>query len=301
MVRAPRAFTPWGGVAVAAAARSARADLVHGLHVELARVTGRRASRSVVTIFDLVPLDHPASMPSPLRRQAYRRVVEASLRRADAVIAPSPATAERLLAHGLDEGRLAVIPLTAGPGFGPSTEVEREEARRRFAGGRRYVVASTGRRGHKNLAGMAAAAAQLPGEITVLATGAPPPSTSSIVFTGRLSEDDLCALYGGAEAMVLPAFVEGFGLPALEALACGVPVVCGPGTGALAYLRAGALEVDVGRPDELAEAIRALLDDDGLRSRLAEAGRAAAAGLTVEKMAQSTLAVYARVLAATSR
>ena len=104
-------------------------------------------------------------------------------------------------------------------------------------------------------------------------------------------------LAGGAEVMVLPALVEGFGLPALEALACGVPVVCGRYTGALDVLAAGAVVVDVTRPPELAAGIDALLDDDEHRRRLAAAGRREAEALTAERMASATLAVYRDVLA----
>jgi glycosyltransferase involved in cell wall biosynthesis len=233
-----------------------------------------------------VPLDHPASLPNPLGRLVYRRVLERSLVRATRVIVPSPATKERLVQLGADPERIDVVPLGVGPGFRPSTAVEREEARRRFAGGRRYVVASTGARAHKNLAGLARAAALLPEDVLVVATGRL--EAPRVRFVGELGGADLALLYGGAEAMVLPAFVEGFGLPAVEALACGVPVVCGPRTGALPFLGAGAVVADVGDPADLASAVRTVLD-----------GRRPAAGvseLTAGAMAAATVAVYDRAV-----
>lgn len=276
-----RPFAPWGRAAVAAAARRRGVDIVHGAHVEAPGRSWRGCV--VVTIQDLVPLDHPASMPGRSRRAAYRRIVDAAVVRASRIIVPSPATRDRLIRHGVAAERLAVVPLGVGPEFRALTDEEREGARRRFAGGRKYVVASTGRRAHKNLDGWTGAAALLPADVASVVPG---------VTAGRLPDDAMPLLYGGAEVVVLPAFVEGFGLPALEAMACGVPVVCGSGVGALAYLRAGAVEVDPSRPQVIAAAVQGLIEDGAARTRLGEAGRAAAGALTIAAMAKATVAVY---------
>lgn len=287
------AFSPQGGALVAGAARLWRADLVHGLHVEVPPVR----APAIATVQDLFPLDLPGSVPSPLRRMRYRQLLASALRRARRVIVPSSVARDRLEAHGVDARRIVVVPLGAGPGFRPLTQEELTSARNEFAGGRRYVVASTGTRVHKNLTGLVAATATLGPDVVVAVTGTPPrPRPPGLRFVGRLDEEALARFYGGAEVMVLPALVEGFGLPALEALGCGVPVVCGPGIGAAEYLGAGMMEVEVRRPEELAAAVEALLDDDGLRARLGGAGRQAAAPLTVEAMASATLAVYLDVL-----
>src|SRR5205085_7997731 len=151
---------------------------------------------------------------------------ETALARAARIIVPSPATHDRLVRHGVDRERLAVVPLGVGAEFRPLTKDEREQARRRFAGGRRYVVGSTGTRPHKNLDGFRAAMDRLAADsdADVVVPG---------VSTGPLADDAMPLLYGGAEVVVLPAFTEGFGLPALEAMACGRPVVCGSQVGAL--------------------------------------------------------------------
>ncbi len=293
--------SPWGRASVAATARRWQPDLVHGLHVEAPPV-GLAGRPAVVTIQDLIPLDHPASVANPALRFAYRRLVTTSLRRAARVIVPSPFTRERVVAHGADPARVSVVPLGVDPRFRPLDDNERERARRTYGGGRPYVVAATGPRPHKNRAGLEAAGALL-GDIPVVVTGVGPRAGGAggaVNFVGRLGEDELVQLYGGADVMVLPALCEGFGLPALEALACGVPVVCGPGTGALAYLRSGAVEVDVRRPAEMAGAVRALLDDDRGRAELAAAGRKVASTLTIDAMARATLAVYREVLAPAS-
>lgn len=289
------AFSPQGRAKVAAAAIHWRADLVHGVHVELPPVR----VPTVVTVQDLIPLDVPGSLPGPLRRLEYRRLLASALRRARRVIVPSPLTADRLDAHGVDGRRIVVVPLAAGPGFRPLTAQERGDARIAFADGRRYVVASTGPRPHKNLPGLTQVAQDLGPDVVVAVTGrAPSTMPPGLRFVGRLDEAALARFYGGAEVMVLPAEFEGFGLPALEALACGVPVVCGPATGAAAYLASGMVEVEVRRPREMVAAVRDLLDDSGLRARLGAAGQRAAAPLTVEAMARATLGVYLDVLSA---
>jgi glycosyltransferase involved in cell wall biosynthesis len=291
VVRVGAAFRPWGRAAVAAMAKRWGADLVHGLHLETPPIAGP----TVVTIQDVVPLDYPGSVPNPVRRFAYRRLLTSSLRRATRVIVPSRLTRERLVAHGAARERVTVVPLGVGPRFHPLDDGEREQARRDFGGGRRYVVASSGRRAHKNLAGLQRAVALLRGDVGVVLVG------EGVSSHGRLTDGELARLYGGADAMVLPALFEGFGLPALEALACGVPVVCGPRTGALEVLRPGAVEVDVSRPGDLAAGIQALVDDDSLRMRLGDAGRAVAVTLTCEAMGRATLGVYRDVLANTPR
>jgi alpha-1,3-rhamnosyl/mannosyltransferase len=284
------ALSPWGRGLVAATAARRGADLVHGLHVDAP--PGRPPS--VVTVQDLIPLDVPGSVPSGVARRVYRRALGASLRRASRVIVPSPATAARLVAHGVEPARVVTVPLGAGPQFRPLLADERDAARREFAGGRRYVAASSGPRPHKNLAGLVAAAAALEADVAVVLTGHG--ATPGLTFLGRLDDAAVARFYGGAEVMVLPASVEGFGLPALEALACGVAVVCGAGTGAAAYLGDGMLEVDVRRPRELAAALRGLLADDAVRARLGAAGMSQAVALTVQAMARATMAVYVDVL-----
>jgi glycosyltransferase involved in cell wall biosynthesis len=291
--RAP--FTPWGLRAVARETVRAGADLLHGLHLELAPVD----IPAVVTIHDVIPLEFPASMPSRARREVYRRTLDSVLARARRVLVPSEATARALERHGADPARLRVVALGTGAQFRPATGTDRDDARRRFASGRPYVVAMTGPRPHKNLTGVVAAARRLsaPPELAVVAPGPPSPLHAGPVrFVGRLDDAELSLLYGGAEATLVASHVEGFGLPVLESLACGTPVVCGPGVGSLPWLDAGVLVVDVGRPAEIAEALARLASDAVLRKALGGAGRAAAAVLTREAMAASTFAVYREVL-----
>jgi glycosyltransferase involved in cell wall biosynthesis len=283
-------FTPWGRLGVAAAAHSTKVDLVHGLHLEAPPLAG---VPTVVTIPDVVAFEHPESIADRVRRLAYRRLIATSLRRAARIIVPSELTASTLVTHGADRHKLAVVPYGIGAGFAPSSEAERVVARARFAASRPYVAAAVTPRAHKNARGLARAAAKVIAKapVAVLSTGTAP-ALGPLRFVGDLTDDDLRSFYAGAEVVVVPSHFEGFGLVVAEALACGVPAVCGPDVGALPYLRDGVVVADVSDPRALATEIGRLLGDDHLRRDLAEAGARAVRALTPEAMARGTLAVY---------
>ncbi|HEX2028872.1 MAG TPA: glycosyltransferase family 1 protein [Nitriliruptorales bacterium] len=289
-------FTPWGRGQVGRRARAWSADIVHGLHVELPRSSVGR----VVTVPDLIPLQYPASMPGRLRRRMYARLVCGGTGRADRVIVPSRLTADALVAFGVPAGKVVVIPLAVDEAFQPACPVERERARRRFAAGRRYVVAVAADRPHKNLDVLRRAAATLThgDRVEVVVRGRPrrTPHQDGLLYVGALSDLDLRLLYVGAEALVAPSFLEGFGLPAVEAAACGVPVVCGPSLGALPLLGDAAVVVDVAEVTSVVAGVRRLLADDDERVGRGAAGRAAVEGLGAQAMARRTLSVYGDVL-----
>jgi glycosyltransferase involved in cell wall biosynthesis len=108
---------------------------------------------------------------------------------------------------------------------------------------------------------------------------------------GYVSDADLPALYSGALAVVLPSLYEGFGLPALEAMACGAPVVAANSSALPEVVGSAGLLVDPRDASGLAEALRRLATEPGLREQLARAGPARAATFTWERAARETLAV----------
>ena len=120
------------------------------------------------------------------------------------------------------------------------------------------------------------------------------------IWLGRVPEADLPALYGAATTFVFPSLYEGFGLPVLEAMACGTPVICSntsslPEVAGEPSAGAGpsaALLVDPLDTEALAEALRLVLTDDGLRAELRRRGLARAARFTWQQTAAATLAIY---------
>jgi alpha-1,3-rhamnosyl/mannosyltransferase len=113
---------------------------------------------------------------------------------------------------------------------------------------------------------------------------------------GFVPDDDLAALYRSAAALVFPSLYEGFGIPLLEAMAAGCPVVTSD-WGAMKEVTAeAAVHVDSRRPEAIAGAVLALLEDPARRQALSEAGRRRAAGFTWDETARRTLAMFHEVV-----
>jgi glycosyltransferase involved in cell wall biosynthesis len=124
---------------------------------------------------------------------------------------------------------------------------------------------------------------------------------ADVVFTGWVPDEDLRALYSGAVCTVLPSLAEGFGLPPLEAMACGCPVVVS-NAGALPEIAGGAaVVVDPGDVEELARALHALAGDAAARAELSALGLARAARFSWGRTAAETAHAYDTLLRSTPR
>jgi glycosyltransferase involved in cell wall biosynthesis len=256
----------------------------------------------VATGYDATPL----RFPSPPQWWPRRRMVMAlrSLRRATAVHAISAhARVELTSLAGLDDARMHVVHLGVGEPFTPGPT----------PAAHRHLLFVGGLDPHKN-AGLLAAMLALPGSDSLpplLVAGpaaAPAGPLAAAVSTGRVrfaaarSDAELAELYRGAAALMLPSRNEGFGLPAIEAMACGCPVIAAD-AGALPEVCAGAAVLLP--PDDAAawrDGVRRLLDDGEHRRSLVAAGLARAAALTWERTALGLVEVYrAAILAFSSR
>jgi glycosyltransferase involved in cell wall biosynthesis len=251
----------------------------------------------VVTIHDLIDLHFPQFGKRKVGPY-YRYAVGPVARRARAVITDDAATAgdlERFL--GVDPARIRIVPL------GVDLPAAPEPAR---AAGPPYFLYVGNHRGHKDLATLVRAWAALPEplEVDLLLTGKDDVgpalaglarSRGKLIFTGDVSERELAGLYRGARAYVHPALREGFGLPMLEAMRAGTPVIAAH-TALPGVLAPHALAFTAGDWTGLrAQLLRALDDPD----RFAELGRAAQAAtrdLTWEQTARATAAVYRELL-----
>jgi glycosyltransferase involved in cell wall biosynthesis len=111
-----------------------------------------------------------------------------------------------------------------------------------------------------------------------------------------VADADLPALVAGAALLALPSFLEGFGLPVLEAQACGTPVVCSDRGGLLEAAGDAAVIVDPERPDDIGRGLLSVLCDPRLAQDLGQRGLARAASFTWDAAAELTLGVYRRVL-----
>lgn len=212
--------------------------------------------------------------------------------------------------------RIEVTPLAASAAFKPSLDEEGVQVRTRYALPTRYVLAVGNIQPRKNLprlvAAFAAIAAEYPdcqlvviGQSTwhgsqVEATVRNHGLEGRVRFTGYLPDDDLVALYRGATVFCYPSLYEGFGLPPLEAMACGTPTITSNTSSLPEVVGDAAATVDPRSTDEIAAALHRVIQNDALRAELRRRGLARAAGFSWEQTARRTKEVYDRVLATTA-
>ncbi len=122
------------------------------------------------------------------------------------------------------------------------------------------------------------------------------PMREHIILTGYLGDDDLRALYSSCRCFIYPSMYEGFGLPPLEAMSCGAPVIAGSASAIVEVTGGTARLVDPESTEEIARAILEVVENEEMRRQLAEAGRLRAAEFSWSRTAQLTLEVYREAL-----
>ncbi len=284
-------------------------ELLHGPGYVLPR--GWRGP-SVATVYDIIALTHP-ELCARSNALYYRAVLPQTIARAHAVIVPSEAVKQAILDHlHAPEAKLRVAPLGVGEEFlAPVPPDAVETVRRRYGLGSPYLVCVGNLEPKKNLAAtlrgfaLARSDGALPHQL-VLAGGKAWRSDdvkqaireaggNVVAQTGYVAPEDLPALYAGAEALLFWSLVEGFGLPALEAMACGTPVICSDRGALPEVVGDAAIVVPVGEPRDLAEAIVGLVSDPQRRNELIEKGRHRATRFTWRAHAEAVLHVYREV------
>ena len=287
-------------------------DRLDVLHVQYVGPPWHRGAR-VVTLHDLAFLHVRESFPRG-QRWRLRWLVPANARRAAAVIAGSDFSRRDIRAtYGISDDRIAVIPDAPDPRFRPVRDGAALEALRRRLGIRERYVLSVGRlNARKNLVGLVRAferiRPRLEGPVQLVIAGrrdfgtdqldrtiATSDCRADVVRVGYVRDDDLPALYSGAAVFAFPSLVEGFGLPPLEAMACGTPVVCSSAASLPEVVGGAAILVPPGSVEELADALWGVLAEPALRASLAARGLEQAARFSWEATARQTLEVYRRV------
>jgi glycosyltransferase involved in cell wall biosynthesis len=274
--------------------------------------TGPLAVRNqVVTIHDVVPLDHPEWL-NPRFAAWYRFLIPRLVRRVRHVIVDSDFTRQRLIAHtGIEPGKVSVIHCGVDARFRPQSPEAIDAARAALqVPPGRYVLSVGSLEPRKNLGRLLlawqSAMSELPADAWLVVAGA---KGKGLVFAdvpelarlparvhlaGYVPEEALPALYAGADAFVYPSMYEGFGMPPLEAMACGTPVIVGNRASLPEVVGDAALSVDPFNVDALARALVDVLAQPAVSARLGIAGLARAGLFSWEKAAVQTRQVLAQ-------
>ncbi len=277
-------------------------DVVHGTAVA---VPPSRAPL-VMTINDLAFLAD-STQATRHGNRFFRRGTELARRHAQLVLVPSEATAQECRDVGFDPDRLRVVPYGVRPGAATDADVAR--LRSAYGLDRPYVLFVGTIEPRKNLAAVVGGLVGLADrEIDLVLVGpagwnedlaarlAPlDDARLRVRRVGFVPAADLPALYAGALAFCYPSLREGFGLPVLEAMANGAPVVTSLGTATEEVAGPAALLVDPRDHEAVGEALTRLIDDPALAEDLRQRGRARAATFTWEATAAATAAAYAEV------
>jgi glycosyltransferase involved in cell wall biosynthesis len=287
-------------------ATARRLDLVHA-PVNVAPLA--LAGRTVITIHDLAFLVYPERF-RPGRRRYLALMTRLSARRAARVIAVSAHTARDVVDRlGVAPGRVVVVPEAAAEHFRPEPDARRlADFRAAHNLPEQYILFVGTLEPRKNIAGLlrafARVAAAEPGVRLVVVGGRgwfydevfalheALGLRERVHFAGYAAAEDLPRWYQAATAFVYPSFYEGFGLPVLEAMACGTPVITSNVSSLPEVVGPAGVTLDPHDEPALAAAVLALIRDPARRTHLRAAGLARAATFSWARMARETRAVY---------
>lgn len=265
--------------------------------------------RRIITIHDLIPIICRNRLTHSLKAQwwrLWRLWLTAQYRAATRVIAVSQHSADDVRRVLFVDGSNIQVIHNGICLHGPSSASAPSEI-----SGKPYLLYVGRRDPHKNLVGLITAFDQIRKtfpELRLVIAGAPNPRYpqaedlarellmgDAIHFIGHVDEGTLDALYRGAKLFVFPSLYEGFGLPPLEAMARGVPVVASDSAAIPEVLGDSALLCDAGNPLQLAQAIEKVLSDAALSETLRNSGLQRAAQFTAKRQAEMTLRLYEEV------
>jgi glycosyltransferase involved in cell wall biosynthesis len=256
--------------------RAPKIDLFHAPHyvVPFVKVP------FVVTIHDLIHLRHR----NPLARVYARTMIGRAVRKSRRVITVSNAVRDEIAAEFGHAEKIAVTYNGVDSVFNSAVA----------AAAGRYFLFVGNDKPHKNVDRLVAAFARVPEMQLVLAGGTFDRlrDRDRIVVEGFVSSEELASLYRGAIALVLPSLEEGFGLPALEAMACGTAVITSNAPALVEITNDAALHVDANSIDAIADAMTLVMRDPKLRATMIARGLERAKTFTWRRCAELTREIY---------
>ena len=307
------AFMTLAPVQLAIAARQHSLSIVHdptGISPFAASGWPAKARR-VVTIHDMIPFVHPETH-ARLTNVLFQHYIPRTLRRVDAVVTVSEASKRDILRfYPIASDAVHVIHNGISHCFRPRSESEISAVRHRYKLPERYILSVGALQQRKNLATLFRAFRQIlqrgfDRHLVIVGREAWKTDDTfaalhelgleaKVSFTGYVADEDLPAVYSGAEVFVFPSLYEGFGLPPLEAMACGTPVIASSASSLPEVVGNAGLLIDPLDFGGFANAIEAVLTNRELAARLADLGPTRASMFTWERAATAHLDLYRRL------
>ena len=285
-----------------------QADIFHSPYVVLPLLA---RTKSIMTIHDLILERYPEYRPRSALQRFYRLVTQLGIKRASLILTVSTSTSRDIQAYyGVHRSRIRVIGNAVNATFQRERNAARLAAvRKHYNLPERFILTVGAGRPHKNVKTLVEAFARLdsafapslviggehdarfPDEVraSIDAHGI----AHRVIQLGKIREVDLPTIYSLADVFVFPSLVEGFGLPPLEAMACGTPVLASTTSAVAEAVGDAALSFDAWNVEQLAINLRQVLTDTALQSRLTRSGLARVRAFTWERVARETLEAYA--------
>lgn len=308
----PRFFYPnalWRSYGIVRDLKRDGIDLFHGLSNELPFGLAKAGIRSVVTLHDLIFLRYP-HLYAPVDRKIYTYKFREACRTADKIIAVSETTRRDLVGFfGIDERKIEVVYQGCAPAFARrATEEEKQSLRKKYDLPTRYILNVGSIEERKNLLLAVKALNRVPGDVELVAVGRATPYLDKIRsyaqanglshrvrFLHGFPFADLPALYQCASVFVYPSFFEGFGIPILEAITSGVPVIAATGSCLEEAGGPDSLYVNPDDEQDMAEKLNAVLAGSLLAQRMVTAGKAYSRRFESARLAADLMRVYTKI------
>ena len=293
------------------------ADIFHSMYAMLPSLNSDKKTQKILTIYDLIPLLYPEFFEEGFVDE-FKPIVESFSPTQDFVFTISESTKRDICTYfNMAPERIFVTPLAASPElYYPETDpqvISAVQKRYEIPEGRYFLTLATVEK-RKNLATSIQCFRQVlnePGcnDLNFILAGTKgwkvkqlleeidndPVLRNKVIFTGYIHDEDLSALYSGAEGFLYPSLYEGFGLPPLEAMQCGVPVITSDNSSLPEVVGDAGFLVNPLDTDQICQAMLALLKDSELREMYVNKGLERATYFTWERCADLTVTGYQKV------
>ncbi len=293
-------------------------DIIHYPYFEPYFLTlpSNVSGNNIITVHDLTPLVFKSEFPAGIRGEVKWRIQKKRLRRAGAIITDSNSSKKDINKFsGIDNSKIYVVYLAAASYFKKISEEKKREIVKKFSLPEDFILYVGDATWNKNLPGLIEAVGK--GGLHLVIAGAAFANESydrsnpwnkdlaksqelakqnnRITSTGFVNNDDLVSLYNAAKLFVMPSFYEGFGLPVLEAMSCGCPVVTTKMGSLPEVAGQAAYFVDPYSIDSIKEGIEKIAEDKNLREKLSMKGLEQAKKFNWEKTARGTIEVFKKI------